>query len=110
MREIIEPEFDLELKSFKYLGRGPRATGKKFGWSRNSKFHYRCVKCGDSMNAANNDYWNCKCGSMSLDKDAFRFGSWHGDMNILVYEKIIDRSTPIIIRLAMKLGILKRIV
>lgn len=39
------------------------------------------------MSADFNDYFNCDCGSMHLDIDAGRFGSWHGDENIIVYRK-----------------------
>lgn len=88
MYEEIKPQFSLELEGFKFLGRGPEATGETMGWSRDAKFYYRCVKCGDSMNAAHNKYWSCSCKAVNLDKDMGRFGSWHGDINILVYEKI----------------------
>jgi hypothetical protein len=88
MKELIEPKFDLKLDGLSYLGRGPEATGEKYGWSRNPKYHYRCVECGDSMNASNGEYWNCNCGAMNFDKDAGRFGSRHGYMNILIYERV----------------------
>jgi hypothetical protein len=37
------------------------------------------------MCAAHNDYFSSRCGAMRLDFDAGRFGSRHGDENILVY-------------------------
>ncbi len=85
--KIIEPDFDLEINGLNFLGRSSKATGESLGWSRNEKIFYRCAKCGDLMNASNNDYWNCKCGAIHLDIDAGRFGSKFGDDNILVYKK-----------------------
>jgi hypothetical protein len=88
VEKIIEPEFEYELKGFKYLGRGPSVSRARGGWSRSSAIIYRCAECGDIMNANHNDYFNCTCGAIHLDIDYGRFGSKYGYNNILVYEKI----------------------
>lgn len=85
MTEIISPDFNIDVKGYIYLGRGPSVNYK--GWSRRNGVYYRCAKCGFFMEASNKDYLNCKCGAMSLDIDTGRFGSWYGDENILVYKK-----------------------
>jgi len=88
----IKPEFDIALEGYEYLGRGPDASNAdKDGWSRDSNIAYRCVKCGDLMSADHDDYYNCQCGAVHLDIDYGRFGSNHGDQNILVYKKGINR-------------------
>jgi hypothetical protein len=81
--ERIEPSFPYELAGYRYLGRGPSATG----WSRSPTLAYRCLQCGDLMPADQADYFTCHCGAMHLDIDAGRFGSRLGDGNILVYER-----------------------
>ena len=83
MNEIIEPTFDSERKGLEFLGRGPQHNG----WRRDSNLIYKCVKCGDEMQASFSDYWNCTCGAVFLDYDAGRFGSKYGDINILTYRK-----------------------
>ena len=84
----IKPDFDLNLNGYEYLGRGSNALGIFiFGWSTNENILYRCAKCGSSMIASHNNYWNCSCGAVHLDYDAGRFGSKYGDKNILVYKK-----------------------
>jgi len=79
----MEPTFPYELAGYRYLGRGPDATG----WSRSSARAYRCVRCGDVMPGDHADYFECRCGAMALDYGYSRFGSDLGDQNILVYEK-----------------------
>ncbi|WP_127845479.1 hypothetical protein [Psychroflexus aestuariivivens] len=74
----------------KFLGRGPKASGRGMGWSRNEDIIYKCVNCGSEMLASHNDYWNCECGAIHLDFDAGRFGSKYGDENILVYKKNVQ--------------------
>jgi hypothetical protein len=87
MAQIIQPSFNLELPRHTFLGRGPSASGGQRGWRRSGHLYYRCAVCGDLMCAAHDDYFDCRCGAMSLDIDAGRFGSNHGDDNILVYRK-----------------------
>ena len=87
MSKLIQPKFDLNINGMKFLGRGPKASGKGIGWSRNENIVYKCVDCGSEMLASHNDYWNCECGAIHLDFDAGRFGSNYGDENILVYKK-----------------------
>lgn len=84
MQDLIEPQSGYLTEGYRYLGRGPSGRG----WSRSPQLYYRCAKCGSMMNAAESDYWTCACGAMSLDIDAGRFGSWYGDKNILVYERL----------------------
>ena len=38
------------------------------------------------MPSLKNEYYDCQCRAMYLDVGAGRFGSTHGDGNILVYE------------------------
>ena len=85
MASIIQPAFDLDLHGYSLIGRGPSATGAQRGWARDANLYFRCVVCGDLMCAAHDDYFHCRCGAMRLDIDAGRFGSRHGDENILVY-------------------------
>ena len=85
--KIIEPVFPLELEGFKFLGRGPAATGSKNSWPQRWRLYYRCAKCGSMMYSKTKDYFDCKCGAMHLDIDHGRFGSNFGDQNILVYKK-----------------------
>jgi hypothetical protein len=80
--EQLEPAFPYELDGYRFVGRGPGATG----WSRSPALAYRCVQCGDVMPADHADYFDCRCGAMSLDFGYSRFGSRLGDHNILVYE------------------------
>lgn len=86
--KIIEPDFNIELKSYRYLGRGPEASDSSGGWNRSNKIVYRCAKCGNIMPASQNDFYKCDCGAMYLDISSARFGSRYGDENILVYKKI----------------------
>lgn len=81
----IDPEFPVEILSFRLLGRGPACSGPGGGWSRSDDILYRCANCGDTMPGSRDDYFTCRCHAMHLDRDAFRFGSWYGDENILVY-------------------------
>jgi hypothetical protein len=39
------------------------------------------------MPAGQDGYYSCRCGAMRLNIDAGRFGSWLGDLNVLVYER-----------------------
>ena len=87
MMSAIQPAFKIELQGRGFLGRGPSATGSQRGWPRTADLYYRCAACGDLMCAAHDDYFSCRCGAMRLDIDAGRFGSRHGDENILVYRK-----------------------
>ena len=87
MSEIIEPNFACAMDGYTFLGRGPSVTGASGGWAREPALFYRCAVCGGLMCAAQNDYFTCSCGAMHLDIDAGRFGSRHGDENILVYRK-----------------------
>ncbi|HEY9715600.1 MAG TPA: DUF3601 domain-containing protein [Chroococcales cyanobacterium] len=82
MKEI-EPSFGYDLAGYVYMGRGPGGAG----WGRGGDLAYRCAACGDLMPADCNDYFDCRCKSMHLDIDAGRFGSNHGDQNILRYRK-----------------------
>ena len=86
MQEIIEPEFNIEIEGRKSLGRGPQHNG----WGRDENLIYKCVKCGDEMQASNSNYWNCKCGAVHLDYVNGRFGSKSGDYNILTYRKLTE--------------------
>ncbi len=75
------------MHGFEFLGRGPRVSGSDRGWSRSPDIVYRCVTCGDSMPATQNDYYECTCKAMFVDRDYHRFGSVHGDCNVLVYRR-----------------------
>jgi len=44
------------------------------------------------MHADFDDYFNCSCGAMHLDRDAGRFGSTFGDDAILTYRKILGED------------------
>jgi len=93
MKKKIKPEFDLKMEGFKYLGRGPRASGFfSISWSTDNDIFYRCVVCGSVMCASQDGNWVCKCGSLYLDIAAGRFGSNQGDKNILVYKKNLKFS------------------
>jgi hypothetical protein len=87
MMSVIQPSFNVELQGYSVLGRGPSETGAQGGWPRTANLYYRCAACGDLMCADRDDYFSCRCGAMRLDIDAGRFGSRHGDENILVYRK-----------------------
>jgi hypothetical protein len=77
MKELIEPNFEIEVEGFKYQGRGCGSSG----WSTGTNIYYRCAKCGSFMQASINDYFNCECGAMHLDIDYGRFGSRYGEEN-----------------------------
>jgi hypothetical protein len=84
----IEPDFAIEVPGYRFLGRGPEATrSASGGWGRREALFFRCVVCGTMMPSLMNDYFHCDCGAMSLDMGYGRFGSNHGDRNILVYER-----------------------
>jgi hypothetical protein len=86
MPDLIQ--IPVELAGYSFLGRGPSATGDPDGgWARSADLFFRCAACGDLMSSTQSDYYSCRCGAMHVDADAFRFGSWHGDENILVYRK-----------------------
>lgn len=95
LNDIAPPQGE-NVDGYKYLGRGPGGSG----WNRSPRFAYRCAKCGDIMPASFNDYYDCTCRAMSLDKDAGRFGSNYGDENILRYAilncEIIDSLTSLL--------------
>jgi len=97
MNKIIEPNFELKMIGFEFLGRSSKATGGSLGWSRSENIIYRCAKCGSTMLASYNDYWNCECEAVHLDIHAGRFGSNYGDENILVYKKNILKNIKEII-------------
>lgn len=87
------PENGLDWPGAVLLGRGPGAAGS-VGWPRSGSLLYRCAACGDVMEASRDDYFRCQCGAMSLDIDGGRFGSRHGDRNVLVYRKRSDGWVP----------------
>jgi hypothetical protein len=89
MHELVKPPQGLTLPGCTYLGRGPASTGSR-GWPQSAEFRYRCAKCGDVMPGNQSDYYDCRCGAMSLDYDAGRFGSRLGDQNILVYRVTME--------------------
>jgi hypothetical protein len=94
VKDEIEPNFELQVDGFVFLGRGSTCVDGTPGWKRDSRLFYRCVTCGTFMQASTNDYFNCDCKAMSLDIDAGRFGSRYGDINILVY-KVIERPSDV---------------
>lgn len=78
----------VQLAGYRFLGRGPSATGAMDGgWARSADLFFRCAACGDLMCSTQRSYYSCRCSAMYVDADAFRFGSRHGDENILVYRK-----------------------
>ncbi len=85
---LIEPIFDTELEGYRFIGRGPEATGTKPGWERNDSLHFRCAKCGSIMKSTISNNYSCECGAMFVDADYHRFGSNYGDQNILVYKRV----------------------
>ena len=85
---LIEPKFNIELDGYEYRGRGPKATGSTEGWQRNDSLFFRCAECGSMMKSTTNEYYSCECGAMYVDVEYHRFGSNHGDQNILVYQKV----------------------
>ncbi len=88
MDKVIEPKFDILLIDYTYLGRGPDATGIEKGWQRDESIYMRCVVCGDIMPSIIEADYSCECGSMFVDYHYNRFGSTHGDLNIMVYCKV----------------------
>jgi len=84
--KIIKPKFDIEIEEYTFLGRGPEATGEETGWQRLNDIFFRCIECGDMLQSTTNEDYQCQCGSMCIDADYHRFGSDHGDINVLVYE------------------------
>lgn len=90
MKTEIAPSFPIELPGYTFLGRCPEATNSSSGgWKRTERLFFRCVECGTLMPSIMKDYWDCACGAMSLDAAAGRFGSRHGDQNVLVYERLV---------------------
>ncbi len=87
MDEIIEPKFNANLSGYTYLGRGPKATGIDNGWQRDDSIYMRCVVCGDIVSSLREEDYSCECGAMYIDHSYYRFGSTHGDINVLVYKK-----------------------
>jgi len=87
MKKIIKPSFIIDIEDYEYIGRGAKASSGSSGWNTGTGIYYRCVSCGDFMEASINKYFSCRCGAMSLDYDYGRFGSRFGDNNILVYRK-----------------------
>ena len=84
----VEPPFDIALTGYRFLGRGPEATGSGGDWHRSERLFFRCIKCGTMMPSMQRTNWQCPCESMFVDVDYGRFGSGFGDMNVLVYEQI----------------------
>jgi hypothetical protein len=84
----IQPAFDIDLPGYRYIGRGPDATGHGGGWHRSERLFFRCIKCATMMPSVLSENWQCPCGSMDVDADYGRFGSVFGDGNVLVYERI----------------------
>jgi hypothetical protein len=72
------------ISGYEFVRTGTSASG----WSRTKDLLYVCEKCGASMRADHNDYFNCSCGAMHLDIDAGRFGSKFGDDAILTYRRV----------------------
>ena len=88
MPALLEPPAGLELVGFELLGRGPTATGAAGGWHTSDQLYFQCAACGDLMQSETREYFTCTCSAMRLDVDACRFGSTHGDLNILVYKRL----------------------
>ncbi len=86
-KDIIEPDFDLTVSGFVFVGCGPYCSSQENHWSRSDNILYRCVKCGILMPATQNDDFSCECGAMYVDHDMHRFGSHSGDQSILVYRQ-----------------------
>ena len=89
----IHRNFELQVPGFEFLGRGSEVIGER-GWPSSPEFTYRCADCGDLMQADYDDYYECRCGAMSLDVGASRFDSRHGGRNILVYRRREGGSAP----------------
>ena len=85
MQPEYEPAEGIELANHEFVGRGPDCGSG--GWSRSEGLIYRCAMCGTPMPAQHRGDFICECGAMLLDFDAGRFGSRHGDQNILVYKR-----------------------
>ena len=75
-----------EIFGYAFVRRGTSRSG----WSRSPDLLYACERCGSSMPADFDDYFNCSCGAMHLDRDAGRFGSRFGDEAILTYRKVTN--------------------
>ena len=73
---------------YEYVGNGPAATGGERGWSMRTDLHARCVRCGDFVSLDPNTYGACRCGAISKDADAGRFGSSLGDASIEIYRRV----------------------
>ena len=80
----IEPTFGYDVEGYVFIGRGCGPSG----WPRAASLAYRCAKCGDMMAADLSRTFSCRCGAMHLDDGYGRFGSDHGDDNVLVYRKV----------------------
>ena len=87
MVKEINPHFDLEVSGCSFAGRGPDASCTSPGWSRSQDILYRCAQCGDLMEADRGKSYSCSCNALYLDVMDGRFGSKHGDLNILVYKR-----------------------
>jgi hypothetical protein len=80
----IEPKFPLELPGWDFVGRDWEGISDE-GWPASPSVAYRCAACGVAMRGDQREPFECRCGAMVLDPVAGRFGSKHGDRNILVY-------------------------
>ena len=58
----IQPAFDIDLPGYRYIGRGPDATGQGGGWHRSERLYFRCIKCGKMMPSVLSENWQCPCG------------------------------------------------
>jgi hypothetical protein len=71
------------IDGYSLVRRGCPATG----WLRSPDLLYVCAECAATMRADAIDPFACRCGAMSLDADAGRFGSKFGDDAILTYRR-----------------------
>lgn len=70
---------------YEYVGKGPAATGGGPGWTMRPDLYARCVRCGDFMSLAPDEYGECRCGALHKDPDVGRLGSSFPDTAIEIY-------------------------
>ncbi|MGW8566109.1 hypothetical protein [Isoptericola sp. NPDC055881] len=76
---------DTSIDGYRFVGRGPSATGPGPGWTMRPDLYARCMRCEDLLGLDPSADATCRCGRLYKDTSYGRFGSADGDDDIAIF-------------------------